>query len=137
MALPVYAILGVIALAEMLDKGWNVYSTGQTTKANDFQNRYTQQFYGAYGSESADYMLRYIRAHHLQGRQLRYPIRSGLSPNLSALYGADARLVSNRYARAGSYVKFGTGTAKSLGYARIGLGYSPAKNPKVNDIMYQ
>lgn len=121
-------ILGAIAAAEIIDKGWNVYATNQTTKANDVQNKYLQGFYGAYASESADYLSRYIRAHHLQGRPLRYPIRTGLSPNLSALYGADARLVANKYARAGSYVKFGTGVSRSMGFGRIGLGYIPQKN---------
>lgn len=125
-------VLSALMLAmTAVDVGYNIYSTNETTKASDVYNRYVEGFYGSAEKENASYFARYLRAHHLDPKDVKYPFRTGMNFNESQLYSAGVRDVSNQYARIGSYVHGATrlGQSASLG------AYNSTKPSKPNTMI--
>lgn len=118
-------VLAALMLAlTAADVGYNVYSTNKTTKASDEVNKYLGEFYGGQLQENMAFWDRYIRAHHLEGRQIRFPYRTGMNFNEKGILNADFGSLYNQYARYGSYVHGATSLGKSAGY-----GYYFATRP--------
>lgn len=121
--LPVVALLAGLALSGGLFSAARAYTsveqTNRQTEISDVYNRYLNAFYGGKMNENTDYWTRYIRAHGLEGRQIRYPYRTGHLFNQSGLIGSAGALASNDLQRhyamvngllgvGGSAVKTGT-----------------------------
>lgn len=121
-------VLAALMLAmTAVDVGYNIYSTNETTKASDVYNRYVGDFYGGAEKENAAYFARYLRAHHLDPKDVKYPFRTGMNFNESQLYAAGARGVSNEYARLSSLMHGATrvGQSASIGAYNSTKTYRP------------
>lgn len=127
-------LIAALVAISAVQAGYNIYSTDRTTKASDAYNSYLSQFYGGKASETQRFFEDYIRKHHLQGREIRYPYRSGLVADYSKVLGAASSSAANRYGRYGSYVNGAASVAKSGIYGYGMMGYAANKN--FTDIMY-
>lgn len=129
--LPILIALAILGLTAV-DSGYNWYATNQTTKASDEYNKYVGEFYGRHLAENQAYFERYIRAHHLQNREIRYPIRTGYEMSLAPLYASESQLLTNQYSRSTSAVHGVTNTGRSalFGYGISAPGYK--MSPRVN-----
>lgn len=134
--IPIIQIVAAMVAMQGVSTAFDIFSTHQTTKASDQAARYTQDFYNGSFTENSRFWQDYIRKHHLEGREIKYPYRTGMNYNMSQLYGSESALTSNRYARYGSYVHGANNMVKSVGYPMMFRGntYVPKKN--YTDVMY-
>lgn len=133
MPVPLVALAAIGIGAAM--SAWQIYQTDQSTKANDEVLRYTNDFYSGAERENNQFWQEYIRRHHLEGRQIMYPYRTGFEFNRAPLLSSEAGLYSNSLSRQGSYV-YGVGRTAIGGlYAYRTPQYSPPNRP-VPETMY-
>lgn len=134
---PAVAVSVIMLLSELVSSGFNIYSTNETTSANDRYQNYVNAFYNGAMRENERYWANYIHKHHLDSRQILYPYRTGYNFDASKIYSSDSAMVGNQYNRAGSYVNGGTRVIKSgaFGYGvSMRDRYVPGK--KNIDVMY-
>lgn len=101
MALPVVlaGLLVASALGRMISTGAGIYQTYETTKNADKVNEYGLNFGRGYYAENTRFWNDYIRRHHLEGREIKYPYRSGYIYNQSGIYSAESALQNNEISR--------------------------------------
>lgn len=109
-----------------VDVGYNVYQTNQSTKMSDSYNKYLGDFYGGKIAENDAYFDRYIKAHHINPNNVRFPFRAGMIFDESKLYSSDMALYNNQLARTGSYVHGATSLGRSAGYGYYASQRKPA-----------
>lgn len=131
-------LAGIFLAAAAIDSMYNVYSSHESKNAANKANSYIADYTNGAMAENSRYFEDYIRKHHLSGRDIKYPYRTGMNYNASALYGAE---YSNRLADLnlyGSYVHGGTSIARAGagGYYMANRMYRPGKNSNINDVMY-
>lgn len=105
------------AISSLVEGIWNIYATEETTSNNDRVAAYNQQYQLGALYENQKYFDRYIRAHHIQNREIMFPYRTGYNFNLGSLYSSEATLANNAIARQGSWVTAFTRGAR--GFSRI------------------
>lgn len=119
MALPA-VLAGLIvagAIGRIISTSAGIYQTQESTKNADYVNKYGVEYASGYRDENTRYWNDYIRRHHLDGRQIRYPYRTGYEYNLSQLYSSQMSLRNNELNRNMSWFRlFGGG----------GLGQGPS-----------
>ena len=97
--LPIVALLAGLALTGGILSAGRAYTsveqTNKQTSISDVYNSYLNDFYRGKMNENTDYWTRYIYAHGLEGRQIRYPYRTGYLFNQSGLIGSAGSLASN------------------------------------------
>lgn len=101
MALPV-ALAGLIvagAIGRIISTGISIYQTQETTKNADVANQYMVDYSSGYYDENTRFWNDYIQRHHLGGREIKYPYRSGYNYNLSSLYTGQMALKNNELSR--------------------------------------
>lgn len=101
MALPV-ALAGLIvagAIGRIISTGISIYQTQETTKNADVANQYMVDYSSGYYDENSRFWNDYIQRHHLGGREIKYPYRSGYNYNLSSLYTGQMALKNNELSR--------------------------------------
>lgn len=119
MPIPV-ALAGLIlasAIGRVISTGAGIYQTYETTKNADEVNEYGVKYGQGYYDENTRFWRDYIQRHHIGGREIRYPFRTGYEYNLSALYGAQASLRNNELNRNMSWFRL-------LGSGGVGQGPS-------------
>lgn len=121
-------LAGLMLAMTAVDVGFNIYSTNQTTKASDMYNKYVEGFYGGSQEENSAYFARYLRAHHLDPADVKFPYRTGMNFNQSQLYAAGSKLVNNEYARYGSYVHGATQLGRSASVGAYNSTRPPLKH---------
>lgn len=107
----------VAAVSALVEGIWNIYATEETTSNNDRVADYNVQYQTGALYENEKYFDRYIRAHHIQNREIMFPYRTGYNYNLGSLYSNEAALSNNAIARQGSWVTAFTRGAR--GFSRI------------------
>lgn len=115
LALP-FLIAAAMLTSALIDGAWNIYQTDQVTKEQDKAYNQISTYQKGYYDENTRYFSEYIRRHHLEGREIVYPYRTGFNYDLSKMYSADANLVNNSLNRTGSYVRALTGGARAGSY---------------------
>lgn len=133
MPVPLVALAAIGVSAAM--SAWQIYQTNQSTKVNDKTLEYVNDFYSGAERENTQFWQDYIRRHHLEGRQVLYPYRTGFNYNRSPMLSSEAGLYSNSLARQGSYLNAaGRLTLNGLlAYSRPnGYGF----RPMAPDVMY-
>lgn len=119
MALPV-ALAGLIvagAIGRIISTGISIYQTQETTKNADVANQYMVDYSSGYYDENSRFWNDYIQRHHLGGREIKYPYRSGYNYNLSSLYTGQMALKNNELSRELSWYRL-------LGGGGLGQGPS-------------
>lgn len=119
MVLPV-ALAGLIvagAIGKIISTGAGIYQTYESTKNADVVNEYGVKYGQGYYEENTRYWNDYVRRHHLQGRQVKYPYRTGYEYNLSGLYSGQMALRNNELSRNMSWFRL-------LGSGGLGQGPS-------------
>lgn len=119
MALPV-ALAGLIvagAIGRIISTGISIYQTQETTKNADVANQYMVDYSSGYYDENTRFWNDYIQRHHLGGREIKYPYRSGYNYNLSSLYTGQMALKNNELSRELSWYRL-------LGGGGLGQGPS-------------
>lgn len=130
--IPILLAAAFLAMSA-IDSGYNIYSTNKTTKASDRYNDYVGQFYGGKMAENTAYFDRYIRAHHLDPKDIKFPYRTGMIFDQSKLYQSKASMVSNEMARTGSYVHGATSVGRSAATgASLYNNYNKPRNYNTN-----
>lgn len=135
--LPIPLIIAASYMAVTAVQGlYNAYSTEQTSRSSDKVASYSLAFNKGALYENSDFWDRYIRAHHLQNRKIRFPYRTGYNFNETGVKAAENSLLYNQWSRFNSYANAGFGTARAgIGaYGVMGNTYRPQKN--YTDVMY-
>lgn len=117
MVLPV-ALAGLIvagAIGKLISTGAGIYQTYESTKNADVVNEYGVNYGKGYYEENSRFWNDYIRRHHLQERQVKYPYRTGYEYNLSGLYSSEMALRNNELNRNMSWFRL-------LGSGGLGQG---------------
>lgn len=97
-------IAGAVIGSAVVSALSNIYQTKKTSDVYDKAYNYNYGFQtGAY-SENQRYFEDYIRRHHLGGRTIKYPYRTGYLYDMSKMYTAIAGLNANKVNRMMSYV---------------------------------
>ena len=104
---------------------YNVYNTDRSTKLSDDYYNYTSDYNLGAMYENQNYWQNYLKAHHIQNRDIKYPYRTGYYYNASTLYSARAGFETNNYARQSAWVTGGINAARS----GAGLGFAHYKQP--------
>lgn len=113
-------------LSSLIMGGIDIYSSMQTTSANDRVQNYVNDFYSGAQLENKKYFDDYIRRHHLTEREIKYPYRVGMNFDASKIYSSGSNLVSNEYRRIGS-IAHGIGNSGNAGI----YGFSKYSKKKV------
>lgn len=135
MVAPAVALGVIMVLSSLVSAGFDIYSTNETKKASDRALDFSNAFYSGAWVENDRFWKNYIHKHHLEGRQILYPYRSGFNYDANRLYNAQSNLVANDYARMRSVVGgathvinsgaygYGVATRKQYGFASHDIGY--------------
>lgn len=115
MPFPLIAV-AAIASSALINGAWNAYQTHQSTYASDKAYAFRSSYELGASLENRRFWSDYIRRHHLEGREILYPYRTGYNYDLSKMYTADAALVNNRLNRTGSIVTGLTSGARGVSY---------------------
>ena len=103
MVLPVVALLAGLAVAGGLFGAGRAYlgveQINRQTAISDTYNRYLNGFYRGQMHENSAYWNRYIRSHGLEGREIRYPYRTGYLFNQSGILSSGNALSLNELQR--------------------------------------
>lgn len=119
MALPI-ALAGLIvagAIGRIISTSAGIYQTYETTKYADNVNNYGVYYGSKYKQENDRFWDDYVQRHHLERRDVRYPLRSGYEYNLSSLYSSQMALKTNEVNRNMSWFRL-------LGGGGLGQGPS-------------
>lgn len=119
MALPA-VLAGLIlagAIGRVISTGVGIYETHETTKNADKVNEYNLEYGKGYYDENTRFWNDYIQRHHLGGRSIRYPYRTGFEYDRSRIYSPEAFLKNNEINRNLSWYRL-------LGSGGLGQGPS-------------
>lgn len=117
MAVPVVlaGLLVASAIGKIISSGASIYQTYETTKNSDVVNEYAVNYSRGYYNENTRFWEDYIRRHHLERRNVRYPYRVGENYNLSSLYAGEMAIRNNEINRNLSWFRL-------LGSGGVGQG---------------
>lgn len=101
---------------------YNVYNTNEATKISDEYNKAMGAFYGGQFAENTAFWDRYIRAHHIENRNIMFPYRTGYNFNKSQLLQSMNMLDFNNLSRNAAVVHALTSSGKAA--ARAGYAYT-------------
>lgn len=132
LAFPIIAV--AIGAAALSSAGWNIYQTHQSTKKSDEIYEYSRNYQQAFYEENSRFWDDYIKRHHLEKRQIKYPYRTGYNFNRTGIMGADAGLYNDDLSRTGSYFRAGSTALGLAGLYRAPTTYR--SNPNYTDMMY-
>lgn len=101
-----------MAGASAIGAFYQAYATDQSTRASDEYYRYQKDYSSAFYGENDRFWADYIRAHHLGNREIKYPMRLGMYPDMSKLYQAGVHLTGNQWMRRAGYVNAGASAVR-------------------------
>ena len=111
MPIPLIA-LGIMAGASAVGALYQAYATDKQTRASDVAYQYSADYSRAFYGENDRFWADYIRLHHLGDREIKYPYRLGMNPDMTKLFMADAHLTGNEWMRRAGYVNGGASAVR-------------------------
>lgn len=127
-------LLAISAASSAISALYSAYSTDKATEQSDRSAQYQADYSSALYSENETFWADYIRRHHLEGRTIKYPYRTGLVPNMSALYGAEATLTTNDILRSQAWANAGSRVVSAGASTGAASGvYSQYRNRPIKD----
>ena len=111
----------VLALGALsiIDSLFDFASTEIVTRNTDVATRYSADYSRAFYSENDRFWNDYIRAHHLEGREIKYPYRTGFIPDKTRLYTSNSQLQNNVVARSRSLGNLGASIYRANIYKKF------------------
>lgn len=113
------SVLLALGALSIIDSLFDLASTEIVTRNTDVATRYSADYSRAFYAENDRFWNDYIRAHHLEGREIKYPYRTGFIPDKTRLYTSESQLQNNVVARSRSLGSLGSSIARANIYKKF------------------